>query len=64
MRPINPNSKAWDVDLLKAVVSNREVATIRVITILVEDKDDCLVWHHDPKGAYLVKSGYQLALES
>ncbi|KAI8030917.1 Topless-related protein 4 [Camellia lanceoleosa] len=49
---INPNSKCWRKDVLQGVVSPAEADKICKIPVAFEDHEDCLIWHHDPKGSY------------
>lgn len=57
---INPSSKCWRKDVLQRVVSPEEVNKICAIPIAVENRHDHLIWHHDPKRTYSVKSGYHV----
>lgn len=56
---INPITKSWNEGLLTNLVSRPEVRNICAIPISIDNTDDTLIWHHDCKGLYKVKSGYQ-----
>ncbi|KAI8024575.1 hypothetical protein LOK49_LG03G02095 [Camellia lanceoleosa] len=58
---IDPSLKDYDHSKLRNLVSKVESGAIFSIYVSVEDNDDQLVWHFNPKGAYTVKSGYQCA---
>ncbi|XP_028062460.1 uncharacterized protein LOC114265833 [Camellia sinensis] len=59
---INHNTNCWNVNVLQSVISKDEVDKICLIPIATEPQDDRLIWHHDPKGLYSVKSGYRVAV--
>lgn len=56
-------SKSWKVSSLRSCVFYAEVQAICSIHIALESKADSLVWHFEPKGDYLVKSGHKIARE-
>lgn len=51
------------VSSLQSCIFYAEVQAICSIPIALETKADSLVWHFEPKGDYLVKSGYKIARE-
>lgn len=55
--------KSWDRGKLQSLVSFEEVQAILKIPLPVLDREDELIWYHDSKGRYTVKSGYQVGLE-
>ncbi|KAI7996494.1 hypothetical protein LOK49_LG10G00769 [Camellia lanceoleosa] len=61
--PINSASKCWNKTVLHSLVSHEEVEEICAIPIAIEDQNDRLIWHHDPKGTSSIKSGYIVEIE-
>ncbi|XP_028113945.1 uncharacterized protein LOC114311986 [Camellia sinensis] len=59
---INHNTNYWNVNVLQSVISKDKVDKICLIPIVTEPQDDRLIWHHDPKGLYSVKSEYRVAV--
>lgn len=59
---INPLHKQWNERKLQSLVSGADCDAILSIPISVADKDDTLIWHHDSKGCYKVKSRYHEAV--
>ncbi|XP_062028747.1 uncharacterized protein LOC133744696 [Rosa rugosa] len=55
---IDPDVKAWQLDLLQELFTPHEVDVIASIPLSLRHTEDRLVWHFDKKGCYNVKSGY------
>lgn len=60
---INSSCKQWDERKLRSLVSEADCDAILSLPVSVEDKDDILLWHHDSKSCYTVKSGYHEAVK-
>ncbi|KAL7193561.1 hypothetical protein ACSBR2_025213 [Camellia fascicularis] len=60
---IDPARQTWDEAQLRTLVSNTDCDAILSISIAMKEGNDTLVWHHDSKGCYTVKSGYQEAVK-
>jgi ribonuclease HI len=58
---INPVSGTWDEQLLRETFWEEDVKIILTLP-LVEDAEDFLAWHPDPKGIFSVKSAYSLGV--
>lgn len=54
---------AWNSDLIKRNFMEEDFRAITSIPLSQSPKEDILAWYYDPKGAYMVKSGYQVAVE-
>ncbi|KAI8031604.1 hypothetical protein LOK49_LG01G00240 [Camellia lanceoleosa] len=59
---IDSSRLIWDESKLRSLVSGADCEAILSILVSVTDKDDTLLWHHDSKGRYTVKSGYHEAV--
>ncbi|XP_020412870.1 uncharacterized protein LOC109947336 [Prunus persica] len=53
--------RQWNVPLLKDIFWDKEVDAILQIPLASLAGHDCLIWHYERNGMYLVKSGYRLA---
>ncbi|CAL5402107.1 unnamed protein product [Camellia sinensis] len=58
---IDPNRKIWKRELLKEWLSPEDLEAVLAIPIAAVNRDDLLIWHHNPSGVYFVTSGYALA---
>ncbi|CAL5392099.1 unnamed protein product [Camellia sinensis] len=58
---IDPNRKIWKRELLKEWLSPEDLEAVLAIPIAAVNRDDLLIWHHNPSGACFVTSGYALA---
>ncbi|XP_028117910.1 uncharacterized protein LOC114315493 [Camellia sinensis] len=56
---INPNTKSWNKALLHRLVSSEEAAGICATPIAIVNQADRLIWHHDLRGNFSVKSGIE-----
>ncbi|KAI8024826.1 hypothetical protein LOK49_LG02G00251 [Camellia lanceoleosa] len=59
---IDSSRKFWDESKLRNLVSGADCEAILSILVSVTNKNDTLLWHHDSKGCYMVKSGYHEAM--
>lgn len=55
---INPNTRSWNVEMLKHCISETQVTEVCKIPISMAGGKDKLIWKHNNFGAYTVKSGY------
>ncbi|KAI7999843.1 hypothetical protein LOK49_LG09G01673, partial [Camellia lanceoleosa] len=60
---IDPVRHTWDETQLRTLVSNLDCEAILSIPLASTEGNDTLVWHHDARGCYTVKSGYQEAVK-
>ncbi|XP_028055940.1 uncharacterized protein LOC114260082 [Camellia sinensis] len=60
---IDSSRKLWNESQLRSLVSGVDCDDILSIPVSVTDKDDTLLWHHDSKGCYTIKSGYREAVK-
>ncbi|CAN1170198.1 Putative ribonuclease H protein At1g65750 [Linum perenne] len=58
-----PGERAWDVELIQELFSERDAATILEIPIHATSGDDGRIWHHNKCENYTVRSGYKLIME-
>uniref|UniRef100_A0A803PDB5 Reverse transcriptase domain-containing protein n=1 Tax=Cannabis sativa TaxID=3483 RepID=A0A803PDB5_CANSA len=54
------DSCQWDYDQLVNLYLTLDVAKIQSISLTLFEHQDLLMWHHELKGVYTVKSGYSL----
>lgn len=59
---INPITNEWDVELVRATLPAEDAAVVLSIP-LRENREDCIVWHFDPKGIFSVKSAYKVSVD-
>lgn len=52
----------WNLRLIDQHFIKEDAEAIKKITLPRYPQDDELIWHHDKKGQYTVRSGYQAAL--
>ncbi|XP_028089296.1 uncharacterized protein LOC114289726 [Camellia sinensis] len=55
--------QSWDEVKLRNLVSDADCDAILSVPVALLEGHDTLVWHHDSKGCYSVKSGYQKAVK-
>ena len=55
---INPHTRSWDVDLLKALFRPEEAQLISGIPLGSASAKDKVIWPHTQFGVYTVKLGY------
>lgn len=60
---IAPVRKTWDEAKIRTLVADEDCDAILSIPVAVMEGNDTIVWHHDSKGCYTVKSGYQEAVK-
>lgn len=58
---IDPTLWQWKLGLLQHILTMQEIEAILKIPIVVEQRDDLLVWHPNKSGLYSVKFGYVVA---
>ncbi|CAL5402705.1 unnamed protein product [Camellia sinensis] len=58
---IDPTRKIWKREILKEWLSPKDLEAVLAIPIAAVNRDDLLIWHHNPSRVYSVKSGYALA---
>lgn len=56
---INHQDKSWNEDLLKDLITE-ELNEIKQIFISNREHEDIIVWQHDKRGEYTVKSGFYI----
>ena len=57
---INPHTRSWDVDLLRALFKPEEAQLIIGIPLGNASASDRVIWPHTLSSVYTVKSGYYL----
>ena len=57
---INPHTRNWDMDLLKALLTPKEAQLIRSIPLGNASARGRVIWPYTKFGVYTVKSGYYL----
>lgn len=58
---IDPESRAWNATMVENLSTKMEAELILSIPLSHRPNDDRMVWHHDRKGTFNVKSCYHLA---
>ena len=58
------NRKCWKLNLLSEMFDTKEAASISRIPVSKLGSPVVLVWHHDNKGVYTVRSGHKLLCRS
>ncbi|XP_024014219.1 uncharacterized protein LOC112088172 [Eutrema salsugineum] len=58
---INPDTKTWDIHLIRDIIDPRDIPLILSIHISHMPKEDGYCWNLSKTGAYSVRSGYTLA---
>ena len=56
-----PGHKEWDVELIQELFSETDASAIINIPVSTQNHPDTILWHHDKRGHYTVKSGYHVA---
>ncbi|CAN1316692.1 hypothetical protein LINPERPRIM_LOCUS30154 [Linum perenne] len=59
-----PGERAWDVEMVQELFSERDAAAIIEIPIHASLDYDGRLWHFSKCGNYTVRSGYKLIMES
>ncbi|KAI8030073.1 hypothetical protein LOK49_LG01G00907 [Camellia lanceoleosa] len=54
---IAPIHKTWDEAKIRTLVADEDCDAILSIPVAVMKGNNTIVWHHDSKGCYMVKSG-------
>lgn len=57
---INPHTRSWDVDLLRALFKPEEAQLIIGIPLGNTSASDRVIWPHTPSSVYTIKSDYYL----
>ncbi|CAN1151467.1 Putative ribonuclease H protein At1g65750 [Linum perenne] len=59
-----PGERAWDVEMIEELFSERDAAAIVEIPLHASLEEDGRLWHHSKCGNYTVRSGYKLIMHS
>ncbi|KAK6144889.1 hypothetical protein DH2020_021709 [Rehmannia glutinosa] len=59
-----PGLYEWDLNIIEEYFCERDVNQILRIPLYYSDEKDSIIWHHSKTGAYTVKSGYKLLVNS
>ena len=60
---LDETSKQWRMDILEALIDPSDIPLIRSIRPRFNGKADGFCWTYTKSGQYIVKSGYELALQ-
>ena len=61
---LSSNSNEWNYQLLDQLFLNQEKEAIKKILVSMGMRPDKLIWHHDKRGQYSVRSGYKILKQS